>query len=281
MINHSLKYKLFVLLQIVIYLTLISTPLYAKEKINNEPIVLTDLTSLNITNDSTKNIKELENIIKTRKPRFIYLEQWITLEPHNKDILKTLTKLRKKYNSKLFLVVGKNTWFGSRGVANTLDALNTYGKWIDGIVLRTEPNKTNIWNKDETSFKIQILNQMLDAYSAIHIETKKRDKIFIAEFPFWFTDFNGPKGTFSQDTCNYVDRIVFLIDDIKMLDTLAVKWNGITCQYQINLGKRATNQTEESIKEIYSKIKKNISFYYNFNGFIIDSDSTLENNISF
>ncbi len=246
----------------------------AKPKSLKEEVHLTDLANLNITNETTKNTKQLEELIKQRKPRFIYLEQWVTLEPQNKNILKLLNKLAKKYDSKFYLVIGKNNWFGTRGVSNVTAALNEYGKYIDGIVLRVEPNKTNIWVKDD-SFKIQILNQMLDAYHAIHSETKKRNKQFIAEFPFWLTDFKGPKGNFSQDTCSYSDKIIFLIDNKEILDKIDIKWNNITCQYQINLGRRATNQTDDSLKEIYKKIKDNSAFYYNFNGFIVDSDSPL------
>lgn len=249
--------------------------LHAKEKsssISNKEVHLTDLSHINITNESTKNLKTLEELIKHKRPKALYLEQWITLEPHNKKILKKIYKLAKKYNSKFYLVIGKNIWIGTRGVANTLAAYDMYGKHVDGIVLRLEPNKINVW-KDE--FKVQILNQMLDAYSGIYHEAKKRKKNFIVEFPFWFSDFQGPLKSFSQDACDYSDKVSFIIDNLELLDTLKTKWNNITCIYNINLTKRVTELSEEVIEETYRKLKRNLTFYSNFNGFIIDSDITI------
>lgn len=238
---------------------------------------ITDFNHINITNELTKDLKGLKAFIEINRPKAIYLEQWITAEPHNKKLLKKLSKIAKKHNIKFYLVIGKNTWFGNRGVSNTLASYEVYEKYIDGIVLRVEPNKVNVW-KDDLSIKAQILNQMLDAYSGIYQETKKREKQFLVEFPFWFSDFKGPKASFSEDACKYSDKISFLIDDIDqldLLDDLDIQWNDITCRYNINLTKRAINQNEEGINKIYKRLKAKLPMYSNFNGFIIDSDSTL------
>ena len=253
---------------------------HAKKKaiVDEKKIYLTNLNNINITNDSTKDLKSLKKLIDSKSPKAIYLEQWITMEPHNKDILKKLEKIADKKNIKLYLIIGKNVWFGERGLKNTLAALDTYGKYIDGIVLRVEPNKANVW-KDDFSIKAQILNLMLDAYSAIHTETKKRNKTFIAEFPFWLSDFKGPHKTFSQDACMHTDKIIFLIDDPEKLDKLEINWHDVTCAYNIDITKRATNQTEDSVRDIYYKLKEKLTLFSNFNGYIVDSDSTLEEDI--
>ena len=195
---------------------------FAKKKVvtDERKLYLTNFNHLNITNDSTKNMKALKRLIETKKPKAIYLEQWITMEP----------------------------------------------------------NKANVW-KDDQSIKVQILNLMLDSYSAIHAEAKKRNKTFIAEFPFWLSDFKGPHGTFSEDACKYTDKIIFLIDDPEKLDKLDIPWHDVTCVYSIDITKRATNQTEDSVRETYYKLKEKLTLYSNFIGYIIDSDSTIEEDI--
>ncbi len=240
---------------------------------DQKEILLTELDNLNITNESTKDLKKLKEIIETKKPKIIYIEQWILLEPDNKKLLKKLHKISKKINSKLFLVVGKNSWFGDRGIANTIDYFNYYNKHIDGIVLRVEPNKINVW-KDDISIIAQILNQMLDAYVGISKEVKNRNKIFTAEFPFWYIDFIGPLRPFPEDACVCANRISLLIDKPEKLKELK-NWNNVSCLYSINLTKRATGHSEEELNEIYNKLNKELSFYSNFNGFIIDSDSNI------
>lgn len=244
-----------------------------EENITSENTELKKITNINITNESTKDFSTIKEIFKNYKPKNIFLEQWITLEPHNKKLLKKLRKLSNKYDSKLYLVVGKNTWFGRYGYGMAKASLDEYEKYIDGIVLRIEPNKTNIWNKFGENSKARILNQMLDSYAALHIETMKRNKDFIAEFPFWFSDFIGPLKSFPQDVCSYTDKIIFLIDDEEKLEELNLKWNEITCRYLINLTKRANNKTEEDLRTIYSKLKNKLQFFSNFHGYIVDSDS--------
>jgi|GEM_PF-3094478 len=275
----SFKATLSIFLSTMIVLN-IAQVAYAKKEVilDEKKIYLTNLTDINITNDSTKDLESLKKLIDSKRPKAIYLEQWITMEPNNENILKKLQQIAKKNNIKFYLIIGKNVWFGERGLKNTLAALDTYGKYIDGIVLRVEPNKANVW-KDDFSIKAQILNLMLDAYSAIHIETKKRNKTFIAEFPFWLSDFKGPNRTFSQDTCMHTDKIIFLIDDPEKLDKLEINWHDVTCTYNIDITKRATNQTEDSVRDIYHKLKEKLTLYSNFNGYIIDSDSTLEEDI--
>ncbi len=261
-----------------IFILFTSHGIFAKEiRIDEKEIFLTDLNHINITNDLAKDIKQIKELVNRKRPKALYIEQWLLLEPHNKKLLSDLHKITKKYNAKLYLVIGKNTWFGHRGVSNTLEAYKLYGKEVDGIVLRVEPNKANVW-KDDMGLKAQVLNQMLDAYSAIHNKFKKENKQFVAEFPFWLSDFKGPLRSFPEDVCHYADKIIFLIDDPEKLDTLEIKWNDVTCRYNINLTKRATTQTEESLNEIYKKLKTNLTFYSNFNGFIIDSDSKLLSN---
>ncbi len=187
--------------------------------------------------------------------------------------MKKLHKISKKNNSKLFLVIGKNSWFGERGIANTIDYLNYYEKHIDGIVLRVEPNKINVW-KEDVAIIAQILNQMLDAYVGISKEAKSKNKMFIAEFPFWYIDFIGPLRTFPEDACACANRISLLIDKPEKLKELK-NWNNVSCLYSINLTKRATGHSEEELNEIYNELTKELPFYSNFNGFIIDSDSTI------
>ena len=279
MLNNIKKIRTCLLILTVLNLlnVFIFYPAAAKNTENtiDKKLILTNLDNINITNDLTKDKKLLEKTIKEKRPKSIYLEQWITLEPNRKDILKTLNKIAKKYNAKFFLVIGKNTWFGNRGISNTLAAYDMYGEYVDGIVLRLEPNKVNVW-KDDASIKAQILNQMLDAYAAIYNKAKKRNKAFVVEFPFWFSDFEGPLRSFSQDACLYSDKIIFLIDNLKKLNDLKTKWNDIPCLYQINLTKRATNQTEDSIEVIYKKLYEDLTFYQNFNGFIVDSDNNIK-----
>ena len=278
--NQKLKlYKLIILIILIIEISFSPCFAKSKEKLVDKSIYLTSLNNINITNDATKDLKTLKKLLNEKKPKAIYLEQWITMEPHNKNLLKNLKKIAAKNDIKFFLVIGKNVWFGDRGVKNTLAALNTYGEYIDGIVLRVEPNKSNIWKKEDDGLKVQILNLMLDAYAAIHKETRKRDKIFYAEFPFWLSDFKGPKNTFSQDACLYTDKLIFLIDDPDKLDKLNIRWNDTSCAYNIDLTKRATNQTEDSVREIFHKLKEKLVLYSNFNGYIVDSDSTLEDNL--
>lgn len=238
---------------------------------------LTNLNHLNITNESTRNIKQLKELIKSKRPKAIYLEQWILLEPHNKKLIKKLHKIAQKNKIKFYLVVGKNSWIGDRGKTNTLSYFNQYRKYIDGIVLRAEPNKINVWKDDDPGLKAKILNLMLDAYSAIYIEVKRYDKQFIAEFPFWYSDFKGPLKPFPEDVCTYSSKVIFLIDDPKKLNNFPTDWNDITCIYNINLTKRATTLNDEKINEVLNKLKSTNTFYSNFNGFIIDSDSPLLN----
>src|SRR3989338_6430610 len=236
-------------------------PISSKSESN---IHFSNTNNINITNNLTKNLKKLKTFIKAVKPKSIYLEQWILLEPHNKKLLKKLSKIAKKNKTSFYLVIGKNTWFGNRGIANTVASLDLYGKYIDGIVLRVEPNKVNVWKDD---FKVQILNQILDSYACIHNEAKKRNKQFFVEFPFWFTDFKGPLRSFSEDACLYSDKVIFLIYNPTKLDSLDIKWNDITCKYNIDLTKRATELSDDSISDAYKKIQKKLPFYSNFNGF--------------
>ena len=265
---------LMVLVSALIVLSTGNTTLAKEAHTVDKKIFLTNLNHINITIESIKDLKELKRLICLRNPKAIYIEQWILEEPGNKNLIKKLQKIAKKTSCKFYLVVGRSSWFGRRGVINTIDNLNKYGKYIDGIVLRVEPNKVNVW-KDDIGVQAQILNQMLDAYSAIYHETKKRDKAFIAEFPFWLSDYKGPLKSFSQNVCDYTDKIIFLIDDLEKLEKLDM-WNNVTCMYNINLTKRASGQTEESIHETFKKLKTKLTFYSNFNGFIIDSNSTLE-----
>lgn len=240
-------------------------------------VYLTNLNHINITNNFTKNLKQLKKLIELRKPKALYIEQWILLEPHNKNIIKKIHKVAKKNNIKFYLVVGKNTWFGRRGVINTLPYFNTYEKYIDGIVLRVDPNKVNVWKTDENT-KALILNYMLDAYSVLYQEAKRRNLQFIAEFPFWLGDFKGIQKSFPEDVCTYSSKISFIIDNPEMFDklnSLGIKWNNVSCMYNINLTLRGTGLSEELLKEMYTKLKEKVIYYSNFNGFIVDSDSPL------
>lgn len=271
-----------ILLSLMLFLnySLNSLPSYAKTvktKEYNRDIYLSDLNNINLTNETSKNLKEFRKIIKSKVPKSIFIEEWLLSESHNKKLLKKLRKITKKYNVKFYIVIGKNTWFGKRGLSKTLIAYDLYGKYTDGIVLRLEPNKTNVWQKYGDTYKARILNQMLDAYSAIYIKSKELNKDFIVEFPFWFSDFIGPLKSFPQDVCTYADKIIFLIDDEEKLEDLKIKWNDVTCRYYINLTKRANDKSEEKIKDLYHKINSNISFFSNFHGYIIDSDSILDN----
>lgn len=275
-------YDLFILFT-VLYLIFIPAS-FANEQnteqlLKEKEIYLTNLNHINITYETAENTKKIKELIKEKKPKAIYIEQWIIADPKHKKLLKQLRGMTTKDQIKLYLVIGKNTWWGDRGKANAIGAYDLYGKYIDGLVLRIEPNKTNLWKKieDEPIFnaKATLLNLMLDAYSAIYLEAKKRKKAFIAEFPFWFTDFKGPYKSFSQNVCDYAHKVSFLIDSTEKLEELDLPWNSVTCTYNINLTKRALSQTDEGIKEIYNKLKTNLTFYANFNGFIIDSDSKL------
>ena len=272
----SLRKIIFILISLLMLFSEFQFEVFAKKNENlvTKDIILTNINNINITNDSTKNFKALEELIINKKPKAIYLEQWITLEPHNKKLLSKLKKFTKKNKIKFYLVIGKNTWFGDRGVTNGKAAFNFYEKYVDGIVLRLEPNKTNVW-KDDVAIKAQILNLMMDSYATLFLEAKKRSKQFLVEYPFWFSDFNGPIKTFPQDTCEYSDKIIFLIDDLKKLEELQIKWNDVPCMYSINLTKRALNQPDDSLYEIYKKLKSKLTLYANFSGYIVDSDSFL------
>lgn len=274
--NKSIKNNvlIYVLILIILIFTNAQETFASKDEMVDKRVYLTDLSHINVTKGSTSNLKYLNEMIKTKRPKAIYIEQWVLDEPGNKKLAKKLQQIANKNNIKFYLVVGRNSWFGRRGIVNTVEFLNRYEKYIDGVVLRTEPNKVNVW-KDDVGIQAQILNQMLDSYSAIYSETKKRDKLFLAEFPFWYSDYQGPQKTFSQNVCDYSDKVIFLIDDLKKLDSLNIKWNDIPCPYNINITKRATNQPEEITHEILKTIKSKLTFYSNFNGYIIDSDSTL------
>lgn len=268
-----------------IFLTILTLSIFSLAAIAKEeeeaPIsretFLTNLNSFILTKEYADDTHKLEELIEEKKPKAIYVEEWIVSESKDKNYLKKLKKLTSKHNLKLFLVTGRNVWFGQRGVDGIINAYNTYETNLDGIVFRIEPNKSNVW-KDNSDIQAQILNQMLDAFSAIYKETQKRNKLFIVEVPFWLGEFHGPLKTFTEDICTYSDRIVLLIDDAEKLDKLESKWNDLTCSYSINLGKRATRQTsDEKINELYSKVQEKLIFYSNFNGYIIDTGSILDN----
>ena len=116
---------------------------------------------------------------------------------------------------------------------------------------------------------------MLDIYFAIYVEAKKRNKQFIADFPFWFSDYKGPKKNFSEHVCDFTDKVIFLIDDVEKLEKLDIKWNDITCTYNIDLTRHATVLSDDDINDIYKAIKSKLVFNSKFNGFIVDSDSTV------
>lgn len=248
----------------------------AKEEIINKEQYLTNLNNVNITKEYAQDPKKLKELIaKNKGIKALYLEHWILYETKNIKTLKKLHKIAKKNDIRFYLVTGKNSWFGKRGLKNTMEVYDTYGKYVDGIVLRVEPNKINVWKKDDIATHAQILNEMLDAYSAIYSEAKQRNKKFIAEFPFWLSDYEGPLKTFSQNVCEYTDKIIFLIDNTEKLDSLNIRWNDVPCSYNINLTKKALQQTEDGIKNIYQKLKAKLSLYQNFQGYIIDPDTTL------
>lgn len=249
--------------------------IYAKSELNDKSAYLTNTNHINITAENANNIREIKQILKSKRPKAIYIEQWILLEHGDKKYLKKLHKLSTSLDTKLFLVIGKNTWFGDRGITNAKNAFDYYGKYIDGLVLRIEPNKINVWKNGDLSIKTQILNLMQDAYNTIYNDAKKRNKKFIVEFPFWFSDFQGPLKSFSEEACGYADKIIFLIDDAELLDKTEIKWNDVTCLYNIDITKRATYQTEDKIKSIYEKLKSKLVLYSNFNGYLIDSDIDL------
>ena len=281
MANKTINSIFFGFFILIITFTATTNPVYAKkEREITDEIKLTDLNNLNITLNHAKDLKLVKNLLETKRPKAIYIEQWILiqleLEEGNKKVLQKLYKIAKKNDSKLFLFIGKDSWFGQKGLSNTIAAYNTYGNYVDGIVLKNMPNKTNIWRDDNVEFQAQVLNQVLDGYSAIHHHAKKINKMFIADFPFWFSDFKGPKNNFSQNVCDYVDRVIFLIDDIEKLENLDIKWNDITCMYNIDLTRKASQLSPTEVEKAYKLIKSKLSFYSNFAGFIIDSDSYIE-----
>lgn len=269
---------------IAILATIISFyPSEAKFKTNNQigeinrKDFLTDITHINIAARTAKNIKLVEQLVESKKLKAIYIEQWILAEKGNENLLPKLYKIAHKNKIKLYLFIGRDSWFGRRGLVNVIAALDQYGNHIDGIILKTQPNKTNVW-KDDVNFQAQVLNQMLDSYSAIYAETKRRNKQFIADFPFWFSDYQGPKKSFSENVCDYTDKVIFLIDDIDKLEKLNIKWNDITCLYSIDLTKHAAVLSDDDISDMYKMIKSKLIFYSNFNGFIVDSDSMVDFN---
>ncbi len=250
----------------------------AKPEINEQidkKHLLTELDHINISVRAAKNVKSVEELVKSKRPKAIYIEQWILAEKGNENLLQKLHKIAHKYEAKLYLFIGRDSWFGRKGLVNVIAALDQYENHIDGIILKTQPNKINIW-KNAVEFQVQTLNQMLDAYSAIYIETKKRNKQFIADFPFWFSAYEGPKKSFAENVCDYTDKVIFLIDDLDKLEKLDIKWNDITCAYNIDLTKHATVLSDDDISDMYKTIKSKLTFYSNFNGFIIDSDSNVD-----
>ena len=246
----------------------------AKDFISKEKYLSSTL-EINLTLKNTKDLNEIKTIIKEKMPKIIYIEQWMLLEKGNENLLKKLYKITKKNDIKLLLFIGRNSWIGKRGVVNALTSIEQYGDSIDGIVLRTQPDKLNIWDKNDIRVQAEILNQMLDAYSAINIELKKRNKSFVAEFPFWYSDYKGPTKNFSQNVCDFADKIIFLIDDTSKLEDLNIKWNDVPCRYSIDLTKKALGQTLEDPDDIYKVIKSKLVFYQNFSSYIIDSDYRL------
>lgn len=268
------------LIVIIVSITLLLNGLnaIAKEETINKEIYLSNFNNINITREYAEDPKKLNELIKNKAPKALYIEQWILYEIEDAKTLKRLYKVAKKNDVRFYLVTGKNSWFGKRGLQNTMEVYDKYGKYVDGIVLRVEPNKINVWKKDDISTHAQILNGMLDAYSAIYTQAKTRNKKFVTEFPFWLSDYEGPLKNFSQNVCDYSDKIIFLIDDVEKLDTLNIKWNNVPCSYNINLTKRALRQSDEGINEIYNKLKNKIPLYQNFQGYVVDSDSSLINN---
>jgi len=278
MANKTMKKQTFTLfLALILFLNsslILSAHGKAEDSIPRE-VILTNLNNIILNKDCAEDKNKLEEILRIKRPRNVFIEHWIIQESTNKKLLKEVRKITNKYNSKLYFVTGRNTWFGQRAAEHILPLYKEYGEYIDGIVLRIEPNRVNLWKEDDDSMKVQVLNQMLDGYSVVYSYAQKIGKSFIVEFPFWLTDFQGPKRTFSDDACIYADKVIFLIDNEEKLDTLEIAWNDITCHYLINLGKRATRQNEEKIKEIYNKLNKKLTLYSNFGGYIIDADSSL------
>ena len=275
--NGKLNLKLLVILTALL-LSHSSLPIYSKSNINinEKQIYLNNFRHLNIAPHHAKNLNLLKKVIQEKKPKALYLEQWILAEKGNENLLKDLRKIAKKNKIKLFLFIGRNTWFGQRGAANTIASLDLYGKHIDGLVLRTQPHRINIWKEDDIQTHAEILNLMLDSYANIYRETQKRDKLFIAEFPFWYSDYIGLGKSFSETACQYADKVYFLIDDLDKLETLDIPWNNVNCSYSINLTKKGIGKTIESINNIYERVKSKLTFYSNFQGFVIDSDSKLQ-----
>ena len=266
--------KLLSVFLIVIAIIIYCCPSKAKVKNDKQNIQkeLTEITHINLSARIVKDTNLIENLIKERSPKAIYIEQWILVEKGNENLLQKLYKIAHKHDIKLYLFVGKDSWFGRKGLVNVIAALDQYGSYIDGIILKTQPNKTNIWN-DSLEFQAQVLNQMPDAYSAIYIEAKKRNKQFIVDFPFWLSDYQGPKKNFSENVCDFADKVIFLVDSLEKLEKLDIKWNDLTCQYSIDLTKHATVLSDDDVSDMYKTIKSKLIFYSNFNGFIVDSDS--------
>lgn len=270
----TISFSLKLLISTLILLSILLPKAFAAEK--NTATYITNVNNINLTETTTKNFETIKKLIEIKKPKTVFIEQWVLLEPQNNNLLKKIHGLTKKNDARLYLIVGKNDWVNKFGITQVLSQIKAYGKHIDGIVLRIEPNKTNIWQEYGQFNQAKLLSQMLDTYNAIHKETKKLKLDFIAEFPFWLADFRGPVKSFPQDACDYTDKIVFLIDEeekLDLLDDLNIKWNDVTCRYYINLTKRANNKTNEKINEILNRFKTKLSLYSNFYGYIVDSDS--------
>lgn len=233
--------------------------------------------NLNITKDMTSDLKKLQELIKVKAPKNIFVEHWLVEDKGNEKLLKTLKKAAKKHKATLFLVVGANMWVGDRGIEKTLTVFKKYEKQIDGIVLRTEPNRTSVWERGP-ELAAQLLNLQLDAYDGIKFEMMKKDKLLLAEYPFWFSDYTGPKGlNYSEDVCKYTDGIIFLIDSEERLEEYEIPWNKVGCNYFIDYGVRASRlKTDERINYYHKIITERLKFKDNFKGFIVDSNSKLK-----
>lgn len=226
--------------------------------------------NINITDADINDLKILEEKISLVRPKYIFIEQRLIVDSKDKKIAKKIHKISKKNKSKLYLVTGSNSWYTSIGTKNTIADINTFHKNIDGLVLRMSPDKTNIWQKEVEEFKIKILNQMLDNYVKIAKAAKKKNLTFIPEFPFWFSDFKGPKNNFSEDVCQITDKVIFLINDKNKLEEFEIEWNEISCKYLIDVTKRATELTPESSNEAIKFINQNLTLKENFEGYIQD-----------
>ncbi len=277
MANKIIKKLTVLILVLLMFLTSQIKCFSHEQEFKDKDFYLKDLKSLMLTMDYANDFSKLEEELINKDPSILFIEEWLVAEMKDKNFLKKLRKLTKKHNTKLILATGKNIWFGKRGVENIFIAYEKYQEYVDGIVLRIEPSKSNVWKNDDESIQVQILNQMLDAYSAIYSDAQKRNKLFIAEFPFWLTEFQGPKGSFSNDACLYTDKIIFLIDDEEKLKDKKLKWNDITCPYLINIAERATRQNSGKVNEYYKTLKNDLTLYQNFNGYIIDTGEKISN----